>query len=47
MAISLVLDIVVAILLVVTIGYAVTLNRRLDSLRRNKAELKQTRPIRS
>ncbi len=41
MAISLILDVVVAILLVVTIGYAVTLNRRLDSLRRNKSELEK------
>jgi methyl-accepting chemotaxis protein len=37
--ISLVLDIIVAVLLVVTIAYAVILNRRLDVLRRNKAEL--------
>ncbi len=38
---SLVLDIVVATLLVVTIGYAVVLNRRLGILRRDKEELKK------
>jgi len=36
---SLVLDIIVAVLLVVTIGYAVVLNRRLRGLRRDKEEL--------
>ncbi len=41
MAISLILNILVAILLVVMIGYAVSLNRRLDGLRRNKAELEK------
>ena len=39
MTFSLVLDLVVAVLLVVTIGYAVVLNRRLSELRRNKADL--------
>jgi hypothetical protein len=39
--ISLALDIVVAILLAVTIGYAVVLNRRLRSLREHKAELQK------
>lgn len=41
MSMSLVIDIVVAILLVVTIGYAVVLNRRLGILRRDKEELKK------
>lgn len=41
MSLSLVLDIVVAALLVVTIGYAVVLNRRLGVLRRDKSELKK------
>jgi hypothetical protein len=36
---SLALDIIVAVLLVVTIAYAMVLNRRLDVLRKNKAEL--------
>lgn len=39
MSFSLVLDIIVAVLLVVTIGYAVVLNRRLRGLRRDKEEL--------
>lgn len=41
MSLSLVLDIVVAALLVVTISYAVVLNRRLGALRRDKSELKK------
>ncbi|MBT6096680.1 MAG: hypothetical protein HOH04_17480 [Rhodospirillaceae bacterium] len=39
MQISLMLDILVAVLLVVTIGYAVVLNKRLSSLRKDKDEL--------
>ena len=39
MAFGLILDIVVAVLLVVTICYAVLLNRRLGKLRRDKEEL--------
>ena len=35
-----VLDVVVAVLLVATISYCVTLNRRLGALRRNEAELR-------
>ncbi len=38
---SLVLDVLVAFLLVVTIGYAVVLNRRLGVLRSDKAELEK------
>lgn len=38
MELSLILDIVVAVLLVATIGYAAVLNRKLQSLRANKAE---------
>ena len=38
---SLILDILVAVLLVVTISYAVTLNKRLGTLRSDKAELRQ------
>lgn len=38
MELSLILDIVVAALLVATIGYAAVLNRKLQSLRANKAE---------
>ena len=41
MIISLFLDILVAVLLVVTISYAVVLNRRLTGLRRDKAELEK------
>lgn len=41
MPISLIIDIVVAVLLVVTIGYAVVLNRRLGALRSNKDELER------
>ena len=36
---SLILDILVAFLLVVTIGYAMVLNKRLGLLRRDKGEL--------
>lgn len=36
---SLILDICVAILLVVTIGYAITLNKRLNRLRNDKKDL--------
>ena len=39
MTISLFLDVVVAMLLVITISYAVILNRRLSQLRRHNAEL--------
>lgn len=38
---SLIIDVVVAILLAVTIGYAIVLNRRLGTLRRDKAELEK------
>ena len=38
---SLLMDVVVALLLVVTIGYAVRLNKRLGLLRRDKAELEK------
>ena len=38
MELSLILDVVVAALLVATIGYAAVLNRKLQSLRANKAE---------
>jgi len=41
MPVSLILDILVAVLLVVTIGYAVTLNKRLSALRRDKGELER------
>ncbi len=41
MPLSLILDIVLAVLLVVTIGYAVVLNRRLGALRQNKDELER------
>ena len=41
MPLSLVIDILVAVLLVVTIGYAVVLNNRLGSLRRDKGELER------
>ena len=41
MSFSLVLDVLVAGLLIVTISYAVMLNRRLGSLRRDKAELEK------
>ena len=37
MTFSLVLDILIAVLLVVTIGYATVLNRRLTGLRKDKA----------
>lgn len=39
MALSLTLDVILAVLLVVTISYAVVLNRKLGSLRRDKAKL--------
>ncbi|MBI2586235.1 MAG: hypothetical protein HYW28_10275 [Rhodospirillales bacterium] len=38
---SLIVDILVAILLVVTIGYAIVLNQRLGRLRRDKAQLER------
>lgn len=41
MTLSLVIDIVVALLLVVTIGYAVVLNKRLGNLRRDRSELEK------
>lgn len=41
MPLALILDILLAVLLVVTIGYAVTLNKRLGTLRRDKAELQK------
>jgi|GEM_PF-4925041 len=36
---TLIVDSVVAVLLVVTISYAITLNRRLGNLRRDRSEL--------
>ncbi len=36
---SLALDVLVAVLLVITIGYAMVLNRRLGRLRRDKSNL--------
>lgn len=41
MTLSLLIDIVVALLLVVTIGYAVVLNKRLGNLRRDRGELEK------
>lgn len=41
MPFSLILDLLVALLLVVMIGYAVALNRRLGSLRQDKSELQE------
>lgn len=41
MTFSLVLDVLVAVLLVVTISYALVLNRRLTGLRRDKKELEK------
>lgn len=41
MPLSLILDIVLAVLLIVTIGYAVALNKRLGALRQNKDELER------
>ena len=41
MTISLFIDIVVALLLVVTIGYAVVLNKRLGNLRRDRGQLEK------
>jgi len=38
---SLMLDILIAVLLVVTIVYAIILNRRLGNLRRDREELEQ------
>ena len=40
MALSLILDILLAVLLVVTIGYAIMLNKRLGALRSDKDELR-------
>lgn len=39
MSFSLILDVLVALLLIVTIGYAMVLNKRLSSLRRDKEQL--------
>ncbi len=41
MPFSLALDVLVAVLLVITIGYAMVLNRRLGNLRRDKAQLER------
>ena len=41
MALSLILDILLALLLVVTIGYAIVLNKRLGALRSDKDELRR------
>ena len=41
MPLSLVLDILLALLLAVTIGYAIILNKRLDALRSDKDELRR------
>ena len=41
MSIALIIDIIVSILLVVTIGYAVVLNKRLGNLRRDRSELEK------
>lgn len=41
MSYSLVLDVLMALLLVITIGYAVVLNKKLGSLRNDKAELEK------
>ncbi|HJN23090.1 MAG TPA: DUF6468 domain-containing protein [Rhodospirillales bacterium] len=41
MPFPLILDLLIALLLVVMIGYAVTLNRRLGSLRQDKSELQK------
>ena len=41
MPLSLMLDILIAVLLVVTIVYAIILNRRLGNLRRDREELEQ------
>lgn len=38
---SLIVDVLVAVLLVVTIGYAIVLNQRLGRLRRDKAQLEK------
>ncbi len=39
---SLILDVLVAVLLAVTIGYAVVLNKRLGKLRGDKKDLEKT-----
>ena len=39
MEISLVLDVLIAVLLITTIGYAVSLNKKLGDLRRDKSEM--------
>ena len=41
MPLSLVLDILLALLLAVTIGYAIILNKRLEALRSDKDELRR------
>ena len=41
MSFALIIDIVVAILLMVTIGYAIVLNKRLGNLRRDRGELEK------
>ena len=41
MPLSLILDILVALLLAVTIGYAIILNKRLEALRSDKEELRR------
>ena len=41
MSFALIIDIVVAILLMVTIGYAIVLNKRLGNLRRDRSELEK------
>ncbi len=41
MPFSLALDVLVAVLLVITIGYAIVLNRRLGRLRRDKSQLER------
>lgn len=38
---SIILDVIVAVLLIVTIGYAMVLNRKIAGLRRNKAQLEK------
>ena len=38
---SLIIDVVVAVLLIVTIGYAISLNKRLGMLRRDRGELEK------
>lgn len=41
MSFALIIDIVVAVLLMVTIGYAIVLNKRLGNLRRDRSELEK------